>query len=139
MSLRDFEYKIGKEWLIWGGISAWGGFFMLLARNPFWGSFGVPSIVVGGLLVALSTWLRARARRLPETSEATDMGELNFLNNLLWIMVIVAIIGVTTGLGLVLWYGSKNTPPFGIGIGLMFQMGVVFAFNLWGTQHLPTP
>lgn len=138
MSVQDFENTIGREWLIWGGVSAWGGFFMLIFRNPFWASFGIPCIVMGGILVLLSVWLRGRAKRLAPEAEATHIAELNFLNTLLWVMIVVSIIGVATGLGLVLWYGTKNNTSFGVGVGLIVQMGIVFAFNLWGTQKMPT-
>lgn len=136
MSIWEIEKSMVKEWLIWGGVSSWGGFFLFLSRQPFFASVGVPCVIVGGLLVVVTMWLRWRLPKV-EAQVGTEAGEIRLVNNLLWFSVIVAIVGFATGLGLVVWYGSKNTAPFGIGWGLMLQMGTLFAFNLWRTQKLP--
>jgi len=140
MSIWDLEITMARRVLLLSAVAVWGSLILVVARHPMWSAFGVEVILWGSLYAAIAIFIRRRAQNWSRKAdtELWRKREMNLLSNFLWTAILFSIIGVVSGLALVLLLGGKNSGIQGHGWGIVAQAVSIFALNLFHTQMIPS-
>ncbi len=145
MKLRDFELRLSRRLLAWGGVSVAGGAVVaavgVATGDRFLRAFGSQTVGWGAIDAALALGGRARARRrLAGTAEDPDATarEAARIRRLLAVNAGLDVLYIAAGLAVAAGRGRHDPAARGHGLAAVVQGAFLLAFDAWHAARVPT-
>jgi hypothetical protein len=144
MDLHDFEIRLSRRLLAWGGASVAGGAVLaavgVATDDRFLRAFGSQTIGWGAIDAALALGGRARARRRlagpPADADATAR-EAARIQRLLAVNAGLDVLYMAGGLAVVVGRGRRDEAARGHGLAAVAQGAFLLAFDAWHAARVP--
>lgn len=145
MRLNEFEARLARRLLAWGGASVAGGAALAVVGSttgsPFLRAFGSQTVGWGAIEAALAIGGRARARRLltdPPADPAEVAREAARVRRILVVNAALDVLYVAGGLAVATGRGRTDVAARGHGLAAVVQGAFLLAFDAWHAAHIPT-
>lgn len=136
MNTWEYQKRIVKGLSWWAGLNIAVGAMLQFTANRFWKGFGLQSAgwgFIDGVIAFLGNAAANRRKESQSNPEAPLILERERVNllNLLWVNTGFDVIYLITGLLLARGKGKDDRHWRGQGIGVVFQGGFLFLFDLF--------
>ena len=144
MRLHEFEARLARRLLAWGGASVAGGAALAvvggITGRSFLRAFGSQTVGWGAIDAALAVGGRARARRLladPPADPAKVAREAARVRRILAVNAVLDVLYVAGGLAVATGRGRTDVAARGHGLAAVVQGAFLLAFDAWHAARVP--
>jgi hypothetical protein len=146
MELHDYETRLSRQLLAWGGANVAGGAVLAAVGaatgDRFLRAFGTQTVGWGAIDAALALGGAARARRrrsTPPADPASAAAEAARVRRILAVNAGLDVLYIVGGLAVAAGRGRTDRAAAGHGLAAVAQGVFLFGFDAWHAARVPTP